>query len=182
MSEQICQKCQRVNPAEALICVGCGHLLPASEHSRAPESPHATQTLHRPSRWGTAYFGDESVLQIRILHSGACVEASFRRECVLGRAAGDLVPDLDLSPHGALAMGVSRQHARLLRRFGTVQVEDLGSVNGTFLNGERLLPRQPRILRHDDELMLGRLALRISFERQPSQDGQPPAPPVPDSP
>jgi len=38
---------------------------------------------------------------------------------------------------------VSRRHARLWLEAGRLMVEDLGSANGTFLNGERLEQRQP---------------------------------------
>ena len=38
---------------------------------------------------------------------------------------------------------VSRRHARLWLEAGRLMVEDLGSANGTFLNGERLEQQQP---------------------------------------
>ena len=52
---------------------------------------------------------------------------------------------------------VSRLHA-LLERFGTAwSVRDLGSSNGTFVNGERLWSSQQ--LRHGDEIRVGRTRL-----------------------
>ncbi|KAB2855894.1 MAG: FHA domain-containing protein, partial [Anaerolineae bacterium] len=39
-----------------------------------------------------------------------------------------------------------------------------GSVNGTFLNGQRLIPRQARIVHDGDEMRFGKLALRIYFK------------------
>lgn len=104
-------------------------------------------------------------MSLLVAHTGQQIEVSLRRECVLGRASGDRHPDIDLSDYNAIEMGVSRRHVRIVRQFGTAQVEDLGSLNGTFLNGERLLPHQSRVLRHEDELRLGRLVLRVSFER-----------------
>ena len=44
-----------------------------------------------------------------------------------------------------------------------VHVCDLGSTNGTFLNGRRLIDRQRRLLRNGDELMLGRLRVLVRF-------------------
>src|SRR3972149_335686 len=38
---------------------------------------------------------------------------------------------------------ISRQHARLTRTPGGMVLEDLGSTNGTFVNGERLGPPPP---------------------------------------
>ncbi len=48
---------------------------------------------------------------------------------------------------------VSRQHARLTRTPGGYVLEDLGSTNGSFVNGERLVA--PRVLASGDLLGLG---------------------------
>ncbi len=48
---------------------------------------------------------------------------------------------------------VSRHHARIRRRFGRYRVTDLGSTNGTFVNGRRL--RRPFTLKRGDELRVG---------------------------
>jgi pSer/pThr/pTyr-binding forkhead associated (FHA) protein len=62
--------------------------------------------------------------------------------------SNDLVVDAD---------GVSRVHA-VFQRFGdTWCVRDLGSRNGTFVNGARVVGDQA--LRPDDEVLLGRLRL-----------------------
>jgi pSer/pThr/pTyr-binding forkhead associated (FHA) protein len=98
-------------------------------------------------------------------------ETKFQLECILGRSAGDVVADVDLTPYGAVDLGVSRQHVKLTRQDATIMVQDLGSINGTFLNGEKLIPHQPRVLRNEDELILGQMALRISFMRSPHVPG-----------
>jgi predicted component of type VI protein secretion system len=48
---------------------------------------------------------------------------------------------------------VSRQHARITKTPGGYVFEDLGSTNGCFINGERLLA--PRVLKAGDLLGLG---------------------------
>lgn len=48
---------------------------------------------------------------------------------------------------------VSRQHARVSRTPGGFVLEDLGSTNGTFVNGERL--SSPRVLNPGDLVGLG---------------------------
>lgn len=48
---------------------------------------------------------------------------------------------------------VSREHARLRRAGWRVILEDLGSTNGTFLNGERVL--NPMELRDEDRIGIG---------------------------
>ena len=48
---------------------------------------------------------------------------------------------------------VSRKHARLVMQAGGYVLEDLGSTNGTFVNGQRLMG--PHILRSGELIMLG---------------------------
>jgi pSer/pThr/pTyr-binding forkhead associated (FHA) protein len=43
-------------------------------------------------------------------------------------------------------------------------------VNGTYLNGQKLVPYQQRVLRNQDDLRLGRLVLRISYMSAPKTD------------
>jgi DNA-binding NtrC family response regulator len=54
---------------------------------------------------------------------------------------------------------VSRRHARLLVSEGQVRVEDLGSHNGTWVNGHRLFGAMP--LFAGDELKIGSVALML---------------------
>jgi hypothetical protein len=60
---------------------------------------------------------------------------------------------------------VSRQHCRLLLQDGLVTVEDLGSVNGTFLNGRRL--RDPEYVRPGDHLEVGPVRFVVEYELTP---------------
>ena len=65
-------------------------------------------------------------------------------------------PDLELPlPYPAL----SGLHARLARVDGRWQIEDLGSTNGTRVDGERLAPRQPRPIAPGAQIVLGRITL-----------------------
>ena len=59
---------------------------------------------------------------------------------------------------------VSRRHARIVRREpeGTYVIEDLGSSNGTFVNGERVV--QPRPLKTGDTIRVGPMKLVYSPE------------------
>jgi predicted component of type VI protein secretion system len=56
---------------------------------------------------------------------------------------------------------VSRRHARLTLQAGNYVLEDLGSTNGTFVNGERLMGQ--RILRPGDSITLGE-NVSLTFE------------------
>jgi len=52
---------------------------------------------------------------------------------------------------------VSRLHATLSWDHEQVVITDLNSTNGTFVNGERLLPNQPRRLRAGDKIALAKV-------------------------
>ena len=59
---------------------------------------------------------------------------------------------------------VSRRHARLTIESGSYLVEDLGSTNGTFVNGQRLT--RPHLLRPGEMLQMGE-NVGFAFEAQP---------------
>ncbi len=62
--------------------------------------------------------------------------------------------------------GISRRHARIIVENNRRYLEDLGSSNGTFLNGERLQGR--RELTNGDEIRLGRTVALI-YQGEPPQ-------------
>ena len=57
---------------------------------------------------------------------------------------------------------VSRRHCVLRLEHGYVTVEDLGSVNGTFLNGMRIVNREP--VRPGDHLEIGPVRFVVEYE------------------
>jgi predicted component of type VI protein secretion system len=59
---------------------------------------------------------------------------------------------------------VSRVHARLTSQFGDYVLEDLGSTNGTFVNGQRATGG--RILKPGDSILLGE-RVSLTFEEVP---------------
>jgi pSer/pThr/pTyr-binding forkhead associated (FHA) protein len=60
---------------------------------------------------------------------------------------------------------VSRRHCELLEDGDTLTLRDLGSSNGTFVNGKRVLGQQR--LNHGDEVTLGAVTLRVAQLGQP---------------
>ena len=71
--------------------------------------------------------------------------------CVVGKIGEYVDQVLDDS-------SVSRMHARFaLDREGRMTIRDLNSTNGTWLNGERLLPNECRALQEGDHVRLGRM-------------------------
>ncbi|HEX4441728.1 MAG TPA: FHA domain-containing protein [Thermoanaerobaculia bacterium] len=79
-------------------------------------------------------------------------------ENVLGRGTDSLVW-ID-------AQSVSRRHARVMVASGLATLEDLGSKNGTFVNGIRLA--SPIALRDGDELRIGNVPMTLKVYTKPS--------------
>lgn len=75
-------------------------------------------------------------------------------EFVLGR-----LPECDIQLQSNM---VSRKHARVVRRGREFVLEDLGSGNGSFVNGKRIT--EPVALRHDDRIKLGPVLLRFESD------------------
>ena len=63
---------------------------------------------------------------------------------VIGRsdALSGVAPDLDLEPYAGELAGLSRRHARVIWRDDRCWIEDLNSVNWTYLNNQRLAPER----------------------------------------
>ncbi len=83
---------------------------------------------------------------------------SLAGEFSIGRAAEN---DLVLSK-----TAVSRRHARLVEVDARWFVEDRGSLYGTYVNGTRLAPQLPQLLRHADRIGVGPETLVFSAPAQ----------------
>ena len=81
-------------------------------------------------------------------------ELTEGRQLVIGRSGG---ADLQVnSPR------LSRRHAAVKLEPRGLSVEDLGSANGTFVNGQRV---QQAMLRPGDIVMVGGVAIRVDFDQ-----------------
>ena len=58
-------------------------------------------------------------------------------------------------------LGVSKQHAKIIRQDGGHVVEDLNSTNGTFINDKRVARA---VLKNNDEVHIGKHSLHIQFK------------------
>lgn len=159
----VCPNCETINQPRATYCYSCGTLL-----TRAGTKQFVDSDGTEPEG---ANFGNLSSLVFTVrgfednpLH----IDMQDAQEVIVGRTAPDsvIVPDIDLTNHNAQNTGVSRVHATLKRQDANITVTDMGSMNHTYLNGERIYPQEVRILRDGDELRLGRLVMRVAFQRQ----------------
>ena len=165
-----CHECGRMNEDSAKICVYCGAVL-----TDAAQAYASTRTLDDTDfeegvpKWGSARFSSQMNLVVGIEKDPKSLifDASQIEELVIGRRNPDTgeAPEIDLDPYNGLDKGVSRRHAAIIRKDGSLHVVDRGSANGTFLNGQRLVANQPRVLRDGDDIRLGHLVIRITFER-----------------
>ena len=98
-----------------------------------------------------------------LLDTNAPLVLGGREQYEIGREDPEdgVFPNVDLTLSGGEAAGVSRRHAILTYRNGTYWLEDLDSLNYTFVNGVRLDPRQPHPLRDGDEVWFARLRTRF---------------------
>jgi hypothetical protein len=74
-----------------------------------------------------------------------------------------ICPHIDFTAHGGVINGVSRQHACIHHTAKGLAIEDLGSLNGTFVNGRQIAPYELFPLEHGDMLQLGELRLAVTF-------------------
>lgn len=164
-----CYNCGKENPKTEVYCYNCGTLLQEPRTATVRLSQETSQ-VNPKRRWGTARFDTETVLVLAVRdYDAPPIHVRVDGQKTLGRKHKDYEPDVDLSPFEAYERGVSRQHAALRQQSETIVIVDLNSANSTFLNGQRLVPDQPRILRDGDEVRLGQLVLRVSFEDVPRE-------------
>lgn len=154
-------------PETAKTCPRCGLSLNQIVSNATRALAEAEEEIGTP-RWGTAGFNSRMNLVLKVPDSEKTFtfDAAEITKLTIGRVDPDTgeAPAVDLIDHKAVEKGVSRRHASIIRRdTGSLSLVDQDSDNGTFLNGQRLVPNQPRILRDGDEIRLGHLILYVRF-------------------
>ncbi|MEQ8674665.1 MAG: FHA domain-containing protein [Aggregatilineales bacterium] len=160
-----CANCGKKNRKKEPFCYSCGHILADFK------GKHDTKQFEDANSkiFDTHYYDLDSVLVLWSRKSGNEYELrpqSSDHELIIGRVTSAAVtPDVDLSAENGEELGVSRLHLAVKHdpKANTIIVYDLGSANGTFINGQKLHPKEERILRSEDDLRLGRLVLRVRF-------------------
>ncbi len=165
---KICPYCAHTNREGVLFCEECGQALYAEQSGIIPTKrlPVGTGGNNAKGGWGTARFDQSATIVLHIRDNPTPIEIVPRQETIIGRYDGSssATPTIDLTPYGAYENGVSRIHAAIRRGEDTLTLVDLGSVNGTHLNGQRLIPNQPRVLRDGDEIRIGKLVCHVHFK------------------
>jgi len=79
------------------------------------------------------------------------------------------IPEVDLTDQFGGLMGVSRKHAEIVLEQGQFFLKDLGSTNGSWLNGRQLVAGKTYPLTNGDQIRLGELLMLVyvSSSRNP---------------
>ncbi len=157
----VCPSCNTANETGARFCDRCGTPLPTSSGSICPQC----RTLN--------LLGDKFCEQcgtplpqpayLIIIEIGVRISLFAEdNDVIIGRsdALSGVAPDIDLGAYNAESFGVSRRHVQITRRNDEIWIQDLNSVNLTYINSQRLAPNQPQRLKDGDTVHLGRLAMK----------------------
>lgn len=166
-----CPNCGNPVLTSLLQCPTCYYVMPEAG-PLAGEAPEAEVSAETPAEPVAAVrFGPRTTLVLTARDGRRLFSRpqDSRRETIVGRTDGKtFTADLDLSPLGAATLGVSRAHAALAfdANRNVMTLMDMNSMNGTYLNGLRLLPQESHDLRSGDQIRFGRLVVRVGFENR----------------
>ncbi len=162
-----CPVCGAQNQPLEQKCVGCGMALPPAP--KMFDTPSTLPMRRQPQtvpieRDSPSRFPPQATVLFQFLPSAVCRTVEVHEPLILGRTSSESAERiLDLTDLNALAHGVSRRHCLLQRRGEYLSVTDLGSVNGTFLNDQKLMPFVDYVVSHGDHLILGTLHVAVFF-------------------
>lgn len=169
-----CPNCHNQELSGALFCSECGNrLVMVGTTTTQHIERHQTGILSFQSRPSVPPAPviqaekDKPVVSLHLIESGRLLNLTGQTEFTLGRASEgqSVLPDVDLSPYEAYAQGVSRLHAALRMNNQRVFITDLGSSNGTRVNGQKILPNVDFPLNHGDVVALGKFKMQVLIRK-----------------
>ena len=162
MASVFCTQCGQQNPEDARFCARCGAALTVPGDGGGAATAEQTTTLSMTGIDGAEEHpaGDVADVGVESLPVGTALLVVKR-----GPNAGSrFLLDKDLTTAGRHPesdiflddVTVSRRHAEFAREEAAFVVRDVGSLNGTYLNRERI--EQAR-LSNGDEVQIGKFRL-----------------------
>jgi pSer/pThr/pTyr-binding forkhead associated (FHA) protein len=151
MSHIYCPECGFQNPEASNYCAKCGALLAVEESGEATMTftPEDAEEEGQPALEDFGIKGPALVVRSGGGRAGETFTLEAERTTI-GRS-----PDCEIFLDDVT---VSRKHAVVERKANVLRIEDLGSLNGTFLNRKRIDSGE---LSDGDELQIGKY--RLSF-------------------
>ena len=144
---------------------GFAPLVPAP--ATQPESGAASARTPAPADGAPFEEGAQAVKPRLVVIRGEKVDVQYTiypGKNYLGRT-DDKPVDIDLeNQEPADRIWTSRQHAVISFESGTLTIEDLNSLNGTFVNRMRVHPGQVRALQANDIVQVGTVQLRVIID------------------
>jgi len=149
-----------------MFCAECGAQLVGKDNlitQNISTDQFKTVDQKSPNDMYQPFDGSDAWGSLHLLDTGQVLPLSSRLEFTMGRISEGqpIMPDIDLSPYQAYAAGVSRLHAVIRKNGNRIVFMDLGSANGTYINGKRLAPNAEQVLSHGDIIALGKLKMQI---------------------
>jgi hypothetical protein len=88
-------------------------------------------------------------------------------DVTIGRLTDETPVDLDLNPYQADTYGVSREHAMFRPTEDKLLISDLGSTNGTYYEGSKVMLGQPRPIKSGSVISFGKLNFWVKIVSSP---------------
>lgn len=112
------------------------------------------------------------VMELRVVGTAVTLQINVKDHMLIGRADPErgIAPEIDLTEPDGAGKGVSRRQASIAIHDERLFIKDLGSTNGTQVNGVACEPLREYRLRHGDELAFGNMRLQVIFAVVPAKD------------
>jgi pSer/pThr/pTyr-binding forkhead associated (FHA) protein len=165
----ICPVCGHENVRETLLCTQCLAVLGTKNlQSSTVDLTNLSEEDSYSTQRQDKHIGllDVNSVALYIGDNPEPMIIDATNVATLGRTSPNSVyqPMVDLTRYGAFERGMSRLHAAIQRVGDQFMVTDLKSSNGTWLNGKRLEPDVPMVLRSGDRLKLSLMRIDVYFE------------------
>ena len=151
MADVFCNQCGHRNPAGANFCSSCGAVLAHGEDTTITFMP--IESHGEPASGEVSVVMDEipEGLGMLVVKRGPNAGSKFVLEGDVTRVGRH--PDSDIFLDD---ITVSRRHAEVRRHGEGFRLHDIGSLNGTYVNRERV---EESDLRSGDEIQIGKFKL-----------------------
>ncbi len=166
-----CPFCQTTHIQNTIFCDECGQYLLKDSvwetgQVTGDKTPSPNDTKDdRKITFLSDHEAKSPAVRLKIGAGKREVEVPLDKVIQIGRfdPASNLSPEVDLTQDDVVNKCISRRHAIISKQHQRVLVEDRGSVNGTFINDQKLIPHLPKILNNGDTLKLGRLQIQVQI-------------------